>query len=571
MATMRNPCSSFTFTNYLFTHRRLASYVNRASSIPSRREWSAYLTWCAERMEREVPGVVQYSSEVVAVCADAPAAADCAPETFSVRVRDAQTGKMRTMRTRNLSIAVGGVPQIPPAVRDLYAAQPHSDGPSRIIHSGHFLPSLAKARSALLRKLDGGAPLRLAVVGSGQSSAEMTLHLYRTFPGAQIDLLFRAPAIKPSDDSSFVNAAAFDPDARGRFWQANMATRERWREEFARTNYAVVRCNVLNELFTLAYEDTIELGQPVPGADGPSETRLRIVANTSLEHVEQDSATGEVRLTTRTALGATVTQAYDALFLGTGFARELGALPCLGALKEHFPAVAQDEAQRVLAQGYDEPPEGAPSTLAERMRERNRGVTRGYRLVPYASEVYGGGIGAGSALGSNNSNTGVAPVAESEEDEHDDDDAPTLSSRGAMAVSSRRSSDNESVGSGPPSRGRSQTGAASLASSVTLHSRTVSPKRSVSPSAAAVGAGVSSGEIYVMGCNEATHGLSDSLLSVCAVRAGEIAQSLLPALARRARSPGADAALAIKVADAMVTPVRLTSAAAEPGAAVAAV
>ena len=518
---MRNPCSSFTFTNYLFQKGRLASYINRDSSIPSRREWSAYLAWCACRMQAEVPGVVVYGQEVISVSAE-EVNADGTPVVFRVAVRDTASGAVRTLRARNVCVGVGGVPQIPPPLQTAYASRQ-----AHIVHSGHFLPSLATLRTELATR-NG---LRLAVVGSGQSAAEMTLHLYNTFPTAEIDMVFRAPAIKPSDDSSFVNAAAFDPESTDTFWKASRATRQKWREEFGRTNYAVVRSNVLNQLFTISYDDKIELEQPLDGADGPASGHITFQANTSIVQAES-LASGRVRLTVHNstmAEGETMID-YDAVFLGTGFARQLGSLKCLEPLGEHYPAIVQSEAERVTNnKEFDEPRETDSDEEAERIRMRNRGVGRDYRLVAGTSSIY---RRAGAAVVDEAASSGSSSPATSR--------SPTSEahaySQSTTAVNSRRESStfsptNAALAALSGIDGRSH----SVDSEQTLGSRRASPVSSGNHERqrqreelvlrlSSEDAG--EGNVYVMGCNESTHGLSDSLLSISAHRAGEIAKSL---------------------------------------------
>lgn len=55
-------------------------------------------------------------------------------------------------------------------------------------------------------------PLRIAVVGSGQSAAEVTLNLRERLSGTchEIDMIMRRGSLKPSDDSPFANEI-FDP------------------------------------------------------------------------------------------------------------------------------------------------------------------------------------------------------------------------------------------------------------------------------------------------------------------------------------------------------------------------
>ena len=70
---------------------------------------------------------------------------------------------------------------------------------------------------SLLDKLSQSAvPLKIAMVGSGQSCAECLLELYNRLEnlpsgGHQIDMIIRKDSLKPSDDTPFVNEI-FDPE-----------------------------------------------------------------------------------------------------------------------------------------------------------------------------------------------------------------------------------------------------------------------------------------------------------------------------------------------------------------------
>ncbi len=516
---MRNPCSSFTFTNYLFTHGRLASYINKATSIPTRREWSAYLTWCADRMAHELPDVVRYGADVVSIEAiSAPSSEEsssaststAAPTTYKVTYRNVSDNSHVTLFARNLAIGIGGKAQIPELFRPIYTSQSHTL--PRIIHSSHYLPSLAALRrsEAFTGATATRAP-RFAVIGSGQSSAEMTCNLHASFPTATVEMVFRAPAIRPSDDSSFVNAAAFDPEATDANWLAPRATRRGWRADFERTNYAVVRENVLNELFSIGYDQQIELAAPYDGAAGPSEGSVVFQPSTCVEAIEQASSSaggagGGITLT----LVSKGTQAkrkvtYDAIFLGTGFARDLKSLDCVRPLQQHYPLITTNEEQNLAAhEDFDEPHADETDALAEFKRERNRGVTRDYRLVSnYALQQKERSLHAPKEDNSN-------------------------------AVSSSRSSSLSAESGASAAEHHNERSHSSSRTSTTLADSDSSGERQPSPSR--VGASTQAqrgqqqllpeGNVYVMGCNEPTHGLSDTLLSISAFRAGEIATSL---------------------------------------------
>lgn len=315
LATMRDPTSTFTFVNYLHKMGRLSASINREANIPSRREWSAYLTWCAERLSH----LVNYGEEVVCIepVANYGSSPSCVDHALS-KAQPASTGNsVRLLRitsrrhgsdelvirlARNITVGVGGSPSIPHQFSHIYPKQPWEQA-SRIVHSGTFLPSLnaiePELAAAVEQRLGRSSPasktnwpLRFAVIGAGQSSAEMLLHLRRTFPSAHIQMIFRASAIVPSDDSSFVNSAAFDPERTDAFWKAGEQEREAWRTEFKRTNYSVVRNDVLNELSEVMYDQKIELPALYPGSDGPAEGRVEITPNTFVETADTVTVDG---------------------------------------------------------------------------------------------------------------------------------------------------------------------------------------------------------------------------------------------------------------------------------------
>lgn len=508
LATMRDPTSSFTFVNYLHKMGRLSASINREATIPSRREWSAYLTWCADRLDH----VVSYGEDVLSIepienlgknkaCIDhamkeaqpVPPAGHARLLRITSHLRGSDV-KVRVRLARNVTVGVGGSPSVPKQFRPLFPKLPWEQA-SRIIHSATFLPSLNAIEPELVatveRRLGRSSPvsrsnwpLRFAVIGAGQSSAEMAMHLRRIFPAAYVQLIFRASALVPSDDSAFVNSVAFDPERTDAFWKSGEHERDEWRREFKRTNYSVVRSDVLNALSEMLYDQQIELPQLYPGSDGPAEGRLDLQPNTLVKTAElvkegQDEQVRLVLAPLKTA-DASRTVDFDAVFMGTGFIRRPDSFPFFEPLRGHFPILDSPEAaqQRRSDLGFSNDDDsrtmsGDDEAAKELVRERVRGISRDYRLVAYQSDSFRKKLLAGGTAAS-----------------------PTLTSsrRGSTAASHRNSNlldEQIDDDAGEPR---------------------------FEPS------------IYSFGGNEATHGLSDSLLSICAWRAGEVTESFLKRL-----------------------------------------
>lgn len=491
LVTMRNPCSSFSFTNYLHQNGRLAAYINREENIPCRREWSAYLAWAARQME----DVVSYGEEVIAVEPVSEFAADqllghTATEgvrLLKVITRHTASDQVRTRITRNLTVGAGGTAHIPAIFKPIYPKNPWTEA-SRVFHSSTFLPSLAAIEPTLSdiahRRMGRSSPasasmwpLRLAVIGGGQSSAETLMHLHRTFPSAHISMIFRASALVPSDDSPFVNAKAFDPESTDSFWKAGDKEREDWKAEFRRTNYSVVRSDLLNQLNTLVYDQSIELPQPFPGAAGPDPGHIELLSNTVVDDAklmnDEDDEFVELALSSTKMPDQERTQRYDAVVLGTGFRRSASSMFFLKPLEQHFPMLgSQADRDAAVAKADAElDPENENEVAEERRRERTRGITRDYRLVSYSSPAF-----------HPQSSTGVSAPSSGTNSPSSEDSSITL---GHNNIGVARSSGDKDA------------------------------PRSFEPT------------IYLMGGNEATHGLSDSLLSIVAHRSGEITQSFL--------------------------------------------
>lgn len=179
LATLRDPRSSFTFLNYLHNKNRLIHFTNLGTFLPARMEFEDYMRWCARRFE----DVVSYGEEVVEVVPGSKT--DGKVDFFVVRSRNTDTGAISSRRARKVVVALGGKPKMPPGF-------PHDP---RIMHSSEYcttLPGLLK---------DESKPYNIAVVGSGQSAAEIFHDLQRRYPNSRTSLLLRDSALRPSDDS----------------------------------------------------------------------------------------------------------------------------------------------------------------------------------------------------------------------------------------------------------------------------------------------------------------------------------------------------------------------------------
>ena len=182
LATLRDPRSKFTFINYLKSKDRLVAFTNLSTFLPLREEYNDYLTWCASHFEQDVC----YGQETISI---SPTEDGVGPN-FSWRViaEDVNTKAQSAVIAKHVVIAVGGKPRIPPGLSG-------KGLDSKIVHSSAYstkVPSILADKETLHN---------VAVVGGGQSSAEIFDDLHGRFPNTRVTLFTGGSALKPSDDS----------------------------------------------------------------------------------------------------------------------------------------------------------------------------------------------------------------------------------------------------------------------------------------------------------------------------------------------------------------------------------
>ncbi|GAA2661096.1 lysine N(6)-hydroxylase/L-ornithine N(5)-oxygenase family protein [Nonomuraea recticatena] len=230
LVTMRNPASEFGFLSYLRDRGRLADFINHKTMFPSRLEFHDYLEWAATPFADQV----EYRSEVVGVT---PVSVDGVVDHLDVVVRQGGCAdELTTRRTRNVVIAAGLEPVLPPGVVS----------GERVWHSEELLDRLPSLRD----------PRRLVVVGAGQSAAEVTDHLHGAFPGAEVCAVFSKYGYTPADDSSFANRI-FDPEAVDHFYGASEEVKRMLLAYHASTNYSVVDLELIDELYRRHYQEKV--------------------------------------------------------------------------------------------------------------------------------------------------------------------------------------------------------------------------------------------------------------------------------------------------------------------------
>jgi L-ornithine N5-oxygenase len=233
LATLRNPTSDFSFVNYLHQRGRLVDFLNQKTFFPLRIEFHDYFEWAAARLAHQV----QYAAEVLAV--EPVTGEDGEIAWLDVTSRDpAEPGRTTTRRARNISLATGMEPHLPPGTRLS----------SRVLHASQLLTHTDP---------EAAAPRRAVVVGAGQSAAEAVDYLHRTFPRAEVCSVFAKYGYTPADDSPLANRI-FDPEAVDVYYDAPPGVKHSLIDYHRSTNYSVVDMELIESLSATAYRERVQ-------------------------------------------------------------------------------------------------------------------------------------------------------------------------------------------------------------------------------------------------------------------------------------------------------------------------
>ena len=339
LVTLRNPTSRHSFVNYLQQHGRLIDFINLGTFYPCRMEYSDYLRWVAGHFREQCA----YGNRVDRV--EPVIGMDGSVELLDVVSVDSQ-GREHRRRTRSVVVGTGGTPRIPAVFRDL-----RDD--DRVFHHSRYLSRITQQRCAR------GEPMRIAVVGGGQSAAEAFIDLNDSYPNVKVDLILRSEVLKPADDSPFVNQI-FAPENTHLFFDQPEPERERLINEFHNTNYSVVDLNLIEQIYAILYRQKVSKRER-----HAFRCRTQVQSATSGEH--------GVRLHLRdVATGQEEVQHYDAVILATGYERT-SHKTLLAPLADYLGDFDVERSYRVRAtpnlkagvfvQGFSEANHGLSDTL----------------------------------------------------------------------------------------------------------------------------------------------------------------------------------------------------------------
>jgi lysine N6-hydroxylase len=189
LVTLVDPTSRYSFVAFLRAQRRLYRFINRTEARVSRKEFNQYLQWVAGSLPN-----VEFGADVREVAVD--------EQGFTVQIDG------RLLRAKAIVLGTGLAPNIPPWARQYLG--------SEVFHSNDFLSYPIDTTGRVV-----------AVVGGGQSSAEVVWHLLLDLahlPGQLVWVSHRSNFL-PLDESPFTNEL-FNPVYSDYFYSLTQEQRD---------------------------------------------------------------------------------------------------------------------------------------------------------------------------------------------------------------------------------------------------------------------------------------------------------------------------------------------------------
>lgn len=233
LVTFRNPVSKYSFVSYLHEVGRLPQFVNNSDFFPTRREFHDYLEWAESKLANRVV----YNSEVTGMrlLRTGQGSADRVQIEISNPVLP---DRDRLVNAHNVVISTGLVPRMPVGIeRDEF-----------VWHSSEFLHKF--------RNCDLGGLKRVAVVGAGQSAAEIVRFIYDAVPDASVSAIMPSYGYSIADNTPFANQV-FDPAAVDEYYHGSSRSKDAIWQYHKNTNYSVVDDEVIRGLYQRAYDDEV--------------------------------------------------------------------------------------------------------------------------------------------------------------------------------------------------------------------------------------------------------------------------------------------------------------------------
>lgn len=349
LATLRNPKSDFTFLNYLHQAGRMDDFINLGTFTPFRTEISDYLAWAGEATISSTKHFGHKCVEIEGIEKDGRIA------SWNVVFANGVEAE-----ARDLVVSVGRDLNIPAEFRDIPSGL--------VIHSENYLHEIAKFK--------GRKGLRVAIIGSAQSAAEVFKAVHDDLEDCRPTVIMRKAGFRYYDTSPYLNEM-FQPEYVDKFYKMSHQARQDILGQMHSTKYSGLAPYLLNDLYRMQYRERME---------GNEVSRVL----TMQQIVKATQSSGEVAIELReTTSGDVSTEVFDLVVLGTGFKNKLPEL--MGGIQSHIATdgVADFFISRdyqvdmkenidagIYLQGLSESTHGIADTLLSNLAHRSEHIVR---------------------------------------------------------------------------------------------------------------------------------------------------------------------------------------------------
>ncbi|WP_215142336.1 lysine N(6)-hydroxylase/L-ornithine N(5)-oxygenase family protein [Exiguobacterium qingdaonense] len=293
LADPTNPCS---FLNYLHETGRMQTFITQEQNKIPRTEYNRYLRWAAERLSTIRFG--HYVSDVQVV-----------EDGFVVTVESG--GQTTQVHTTSLVLGTGAEPDVP-------------SGFEQVIHTSDYLTYRDVLRDRY----------RVAVVGSGQSAAEVFLDLMRNATDDQrIDWITRSNHFE-SLESGKLGDEIFSVDYVDYFHGLPYDSRQELLRSFERFRHGV-NPETMTSIYEALYHRTAE-GNP---------ERTEMLTQVEVESISYDWLTHRLK-GTKQYTHEVVEKEYDLVVVATGYR------PVVPSFIDRLPIVWEAEGEWAVDETY---------------------------------------------------------------------------------------------------------------------------------------------------------------------------------------------------------------------------
>jgi lysine N6-hydroxylase len=279
LVTLANPCSKYSYLNFLKTKERLFRFAIHEHYFPTRKEYNAYCKWVSGQLDtlnfnKTCTGIF-YSKQ---------------KNCYGVQVRDNRTRNTVCYWAKHIVIGTGTVPAMPGFVKDI--------NHPLLFHSAEYLthkPQLLQTKN-------------IAIIGSGQSAAEIFNDLLNSNANREsLNWFTRSQRFFPMEYSKLTLEMS-SPDYIDYFYDLNPDKKKALLKN-QNSLYKGVNFSLINEIYDRLYLNSID----------EKDTVTHLYTSCALEKIEVTENRDLLLQFRHSSNETTFEKNTDAVILATGY------------------------------------------------------------------------------------------------------------------------------------------------------------------------------------------------------------------------------------------------------------